>query len=347
MIACELLLLSRNRTSGIERYASEMLFGANEPYRMILGAPCHLRDLVYQHATLNGWPVTDISRGHRLVEEHLFRWLAERRLPQDTSGIVYFSTSPGLLRSKLPFVLVIHDAIAWRYPQFTSRGMRYMYRPLIEHYIKSPLFRGIITVSEFSRRELVDVLNLRPNAIEVVPNVMSPRLFQVQSPAGFSEIVPGRYFLHVGTVEPRKNIDVVIEAFLQAELADAYLVLAGRIGWGQLPRLPERVLHLPNVADSELGYLYRGAMAVISMSSYEGFGLPILESVALGTRAIVSDIPVYRELFDQIASVSFATSIHELTLKMKIAYEQRVDNCPPVGFEHSMRFDNAVRRLFA
>ena len=109
----------------------------------------------------------------------------------------------------------------------------------------------------------------------------------------------------VGTLEPRKGHSLVLDRF--EELWDAgspaRLIIAGRAPWPPLlarirahEELGDRLLYRDDVADRELAALYRGAVATISASAGEGFGLPVVESLSLGTPVIASDIPAHREV---------------------------------------------------
>ncbi len=108
--------------------------------------------------------------------------------------------------------------------------------------------------------------------------------------------LPGDFLLFVGSLEPRKNIDVLVEALLQLP-ADIPLVLTGWNGWGEkqwhdkiaTTRLKNRVYVLGHVPDHDLSALYSGAAALVYPSLYEGFGLPIVEAMACGCPVICSN----------------------------------------------------------
>lgn len=118
--------------------------------------------------------------------------------------------------------------------------------------------------------------------------------------------------LHVGTVEPRKNIELLLEvweAWVAEDPAAPALLLCGRRGW-KSDALHERFdraaaagwLHHPGYVDDDaLAALYRRALAVVCPSRYEGFGLPLVEAMAAGTPVVASDIPVFREVAGEAA----------------------------------------------
>jgi glycosyltransferase involved in cell wall biosynthesis len=135
----------------------------------------------------------------------------------------------------------------------------------------------VIAVSEFTRRELVELVGVREEKIRVVPNAVED-VFTAEGPAA-----EGDYVLSVGTLEPRKNLDRLADA---ARRIGAELRVVGARGWGDV-RL-DGVRWLGEVPDDELARLYRGARVVAYPSQYEGFGIPILEAMASGAPVVTS-----------------------------------------------------------
>jgi alpha-1,3-rhamnosyl/mannosyltransferase len=147
-----------------------------------------------------------------------------------------------------------------------------------------------------------------PHRVTVVPNAADDRFYSAR-PLGPEQRnllrLPDRYLLTVGTIEPRKNHLTLFAALdLVPPEAQLPLVVAGRIGWNaesivQVARNLERsgrVILLEYVAEDLLPGLYAGAEALVYPSWYEGFGLPVLEGLASGTRVIASDVPSHREV---------------------------------------------------
>jgi glycosyltransferase involved in cell wall biosynthesis len=159
------------------------------------------------------------------------------------------------------------------------------------------------TISEFVRQEIISRLNVHPDRLTVAPCGVRPGLAP-QPHAVVRDVLrrlrlPPRYFLHVGTLEPRKNVLTLLRAYgaLPDSIRSAYpLLLVGGWGWKSagvaeyLDRHGHRrgVRHLGYVADKYLATLYNGARALLFPTHYEGFGIPAVEMFACGGAVIAS-----------------------------------------------------------
>jgi glycosyltransferase involved in cell wall biosynthesis len=157
---------------------------------------------------------------------------------------------------------------------------------------------AIIAVSEFTRREVIELLAVREERVHVAPNGVGIP-FTEQGPAA-----AGDYVLAVGTLEPRKNLSRLVRAFQLARLSDCELRVVGARGWGGVEVRGARIRWLGPVPDEELARLYRGALCVAYVSLYEGFGLPVLEAMACGAPVVASNASALVELGgDAVVSV--------------------------------------------
>jgi alpha-1,3-rhamnosyl/mannosyltransferase len=167
----------------------------------------------------------------------------------------------------------------------------------------------VLTDSVAVQRELMESGTITAEACRVVP--LGPG--HLNSETGeLAADVPDRFALHVGTFEPRKNLAMLLCAWEQFHASSRVvlpLVLCGAAGWKNEALQPilsrgEQAGWLINrgyVSDAVLGALYRRAVLVCCPSLYEGFGLPVLEAMRVGTPVLASDIPVHREVAGEAA----------------------------------------------
>ena len=162
----------------------------------------------------------------------------------------------------------------------------------------------LLTPSEAVRSELLD-LGVSPARVRAIHH--GPGQTAEEGTASLPEKTPPRYALHVGTLEPRKNVGTLLAAWrlLRRRIADPpALVLCGGFGWksGEIRReitgatAEGWLVHLGYVSPEELAALYRSALLVALPSFYEGFGLPVVEALRAGAPLVLSDIPVFHEV---------------------------------------------------
>ncbi|MFV0459426.1 MAG: glycosyltransferase family 4 protein [Actinomycetales bacterium] len=163
-------------------------------------------------------------------------------------------------------------------------------------------YDAILTVSEAVAEEIVAELAVPRERIVVAPNGVDSSWIEppIGADAELRRIgVPDRYFCFLGTMEPRKNLPTLLDAYAAAraerpDLAD--LVIVGGAGWGERVQPPAGVRTLGYLPDADVHALMSRAVAVCSPSVYEGFGLPVLEGMATGRPVLASDIAAHREV---------------------------------------------------
>jgi alpha-1,3-rhamnosyl/mannosyltransferase len=198
-------------------------------------------------------------------------------LPRAARGadVLHCPTFRGPFRSSVPLVVTVLDLAVLRHPKLFNRWNRTYSRLAVPRVVRAA--RRLIAISEFTKRELVEVLGVDPAAVAVIG--VPPR--RGLTPDG--DRADGDYVLAVGTLEPRKNLERAAEA---AARTGAELRVVGARGWGGVS--PNGVRWVGEVGDDELAAQLRGARALLYPSLYEGFGIPILEAMSVGTPVVTS-----------------------------------------------------------
>jgi glycosyltransferase involved in cell wall biosynthesis len=211
-------------------------------------------------------------------------------------------------KSDAPLVVTAHDAAPLIYPEtYPRRGRRFHTQGLAAAAKRADL---VITVSESAAEELAAYTAIPPERMRVVPNGVDLEIAgdaQVEATRRELGLDDAPYVFWIGSLEPRKNVGTLVDAFVRWALHTDLphrLVLAGPAGWledeasvlAPARRLGDRVRTLGRVGDPVLGALYRGADLFAFPSHHEGFGIPVLEAMAQETPVIAADIPALREI---------------------------------------------------
>ncbi len=238
-------------------------------------------------------------------------------------------------RAKVPVAVTVHDMTFFTNPSWHERSKALFFRRAIRYAAEHASV--LIAVSDFTAREIRELV---PGE---VPVVVAPHGVDLEK---FSPVIKAwpsglpdqsrRYIFFVGTLEPRKGLDVLLEAFshLAEHDSDIELWIAGQIGWGdndvtgsQSKRVgSERVRSLGYVSDEQLSALLTNARAVAYPSRGEGFGLPVLEALASGAPVVTSAETVMAEVAGGAArlcgvgdAVALAKQLGELIELSKLA----------------------------
>ncbi len=212
-----------------------------------------------------------------------------------------------------PVVLTVHDLALLRLPELGTRALRHLVGRARQ---TTAAARRVIAVSESTARDLRELLSVPADKIRVVYSGCAPQ-FRPLAPADCAAAlrrygISPPYVLHVGTLEPRKNLVRLLSAYRRAgaTLADwPALVLVGEPGWGTDAvrkaiahlGLGDRVRLTGAVAGADLPALYSAAEAFVYPSLYEGFGLPPLEAMACGVPVITSEVASLPEVVGDAA----------------------------------------------
>src|SRR6516165_2916131 len=234
-------------------------------------------------------------KGH-LWEQFCLPTLLQRRLlwsPGNTGPI-------GISRQ----VLTVHDAASLDHPEWFERKFALWYAALLPRLIRK--VSAIITVSHFSKERIVRLTGVKAERVHVIFNGVDRRF----RPGDTKTVQRVRtdfdlncpYILFVGSLEPRKNLKILFEAWRLGCFDGVTLAVVGASGHLfrklEFDSIPEGVRLLGCLKDDVLPALYSGAAGFVYPSIYEGFGLPPLEAMACGCPVAVSDIPTHREVGD-------------------------------------------------
>jgi len=228
-----------------------------------------------------------------------------------------------------PTVLTVHDLIFRHLPDFHKHLNRWYLNLALPLYCRRT--DHIIAVTEYTRRDLIATYGVPPQKVttihEAADRRFCPQPSEVIAAVQARYGLPRRYLLFVGTVEPRKNLTRLLQAFekIHAEgLADG-LALVGKRGWlyddffAALERSPARsAVILPGyVPDGDLPAFYAGARALVIPSMQEGFGLPVLEGMACGTPVIAANSSCLPEIGGEAAIYFDPTDVEEMAAAVR------------------------------
>jgi len=303
--------LSRRYTTGWERYVREL---AN-----------HLPKLI------------DTTIWTPETNNRLTLLLSDFQTAKCQSGhhIVHFPTYPPRNKnSETSQVITVHDLTWWKYPETSSfLGKNYYKKNITKAILQSDL---IICPSNAIRTEVHNMFSIPTSKIIAIPHGNS-------LPKGVVRPTTKPYFLSIGTIEPRKNLDFYAQAIKESELESNFdFFHVGRKGWGNLPSNLKRV-DVKN--DQELANLIINAQAVVIPSLYEGFGLPVLESHTQGSPVVISNAPALVELSTVSDKIFELGNLDSLTLALKYFAETRHKLDPSQVLEvHSITWANSAQK---
>jgi len=253
-----------------------------------------------------------------------------RRARRDGVKVLHCPTQRAPTRSRVPLVVTFHDLAVLRHPDAFNRWTRTYSRRMLPRVARAAT--RLIAVSEFTRRELEELLDVPPEKVRVIPNAVGEPF------TAEGEAAAGDYVLAVSTLEPRKNLPRLVEGHRRAGLNGLPLLVAGAVGWGDVRVGGEGVRLLGEVSDDELARLYRGARAVAYVSLYEGFGLPVLEAMACGAPVVAAREGALAEVSGGAAVLVDPLDPDAIASGLVEAIDRR-DELRPLGLARARVFD--------
>ncbi len=311
-----------HRVTGVERYAREILSELDkliEPDEIEIAIPPEVTDL----PSYNNIRITRIGKLHNRLWEHISFPLYVKK--KRSLSLNLCNVAPLLA----PGIVCIHDVKIRACPQYFSRKFVLWYRLLFSNACKRA--NTIITVSQFSKKEIVKYFKIAPNQIDVIPNAWQhyERIDYNENTLTKYGLKRYQYFFSVCSLEPNKNIRWIAEA--AKDNSDQVFVVAGAINKtifadGLGFECPENMMLIGYVSDEEAKTLMRDSKAFLFPTFYEGFGIPPLEALSAGCKSIiVSDTEVMHEIFgDDVGYINPYKYVHTDFREMKRTDSSRI-----------------------
>lgn len=225
-----------------------------------------------------------------------------------------------------PVVVTIHDLIYFLYPAACPNRLAYMYARFMFRKVVSAAAR-IITVSQYSKNDIVDHLGVAPEKVSVVYNGVSTIYKPVTDSSALDVVarrygITGEYIFYVGSHHPRKNLKRLIQAYAKLRnMSKCQLVLTGDVEERRRDLyktvdalgLKGRVLFIGRVGEEDLPALYSMAKVFVLPSFYEGFGLPLVEAMACGAPVVTSNVTSLPEVAGDAAMIIAPADTDALT----------------------------------
>lgn len=280
----------------------------------------------------------------------------------DADYYVFLSfTSPVLFR-KQRIINAIHDLTCWDCPESIPTKMKYYYR--YTYKVAAKHSWRLITVSKFSQGRICEKYGLSEEKVPIIYDGLTDIFHKepLENPKLKTRYkLPEKYILSLSTIEPRKNIQLLIKAYKELieegmELTD--LVLAGREGWkleevaGDISDEVKNRIHFTGfIEDKNLAQIYRDAIFFVFPSKYEGFGLPVIEAMSQRTLVICSDAASLPEIVGKAGILFKSNDKESLKNAIKNAlnisnkeYEDRIERGKNIS--SSFKWNKEAAKLF-
>lgn len=286
---------------GTGRYAIQIgraLAAATRPGWAVRPVTAWHRDLQPVRSAGLGRPAR-LPVGHRVLNE---LWL--HGLPPWVQGEAVHATTPLAPPRHDGLVVTVHDAVPWTHPDTLSPRGVHWHRVMVERAVDRA--RAIVVPTLAVADDLAGLFPAAADRLTVIGHGVTELLVPADAEQRRHRLgLPQRFVLAIATLEPRKGLDVLVEAMTRPALSGSHLALVGAVGWGgidagalakQSGLSPDRLHELGRLDDRDLAAVLAGASVLAAPSRSEGFGLPVLEAMAAGVPVVCSDAPALVEL---------------------------------------------------
>lgn len=307
-IGIDVRALMEGKTTGVETYVINLLHALfkldqKNQYVLFANALGHIdaRIRIFQYPNIE-YRIFHYPNKIFNILQNFFAWPKVDRM----LGRVDLFFSPHWrvlpLSRGTPLVVTFHDLSFEIYPEFFTLWKRMWHKFM--GYKRAAKADILIAVSENTKRDLKGLYKVPEEKIRVVYSGVSAR----DKPRELIPGLPEKFFLALGTFEPRKNLDAVTAAYqeyLKKSIQKLPLVIAGNKGWKIklefAAALRDKIFILQNISEDEKTHLYEHAAALLFLSFYEGFGFPVLEAASFGIPVIASTAPSLAEIAGNFA----------------------------------------------
>ncbi len=337
-IAVNTRLLLKDRLEGIGRVTYEIV------QRLVAQHPddkfIFCFDRPYDDEFIFGKNVTPLVISP--PSRHPFLWYLwfEQSLPRVLKkyqpDVFYSPDGYNSLNLKSPSVMVTHDLAHIHYPKEIPFWVRKYYHHYVPKYLEKS--DQVISVSHATKADIIEQYLIPAEKISVVHNGNRNGFFKIekeQKKVTRTKYSQGcKYFFYLGAVHPRKNLERLILAFdlfKQTTGSDVKLLIGGRLAWQNdtVQRIFEQSVHkadikfLGFIPEEDLPYLLGSALAMVYVSLFEGFGLPILEAMYAEVPVITSNVSAMPEVAGAAALLVDPLSVGDLVLAMQKIYREK------------------------
>lgn len=236
--------------------------------------------------------------------------------------------------SPVPTVISIMDLSYIHFPEMFKKLDLYQLQSWTAYSVNKA--KKVLTISRASKNDIIKVYKVPPEKVAVTyPGIkeVSSSKYKILSMDKFKKKygISGEYILFVGTLQPRKNLVRLIEAFAKLSSPTLSLVIVGKKGWLyeeilEAPKkfgVEDRVKFLDFVLDEDLSVLYQNALCFVLPSLYEGFGLPVLEAMSNGCPVIISNVSSLPEAGGEAALYVDPQNVDDIKEKLKLIIEDQ------------------------
>ena len=272
--------------------------------------------LPFSHALRTGWSLAGHPAAERLIGRFDVLHFSDWMYPPQSAGVR---------------ATTVHDLVPLHHPEWTTARTRSMHA---RKYRNAATTCDVVFVnSAYTGRDVTETLGVPPERVRVA----HPAAKDVFRPDGQAANLGAPYVLTVATLEPRKNLQALVEAHRLLG-GDLLLAVVGAEGWGQQPLLDDpRIQRLGFVSDEELARLYRGAAVAVYPSCFEGFGIPVIEAMACGVPVVASSHESLDEASGQAAVRADPDDPQAIATAIERALTDR-ERLGAAGREHARTF---------